>query len=148
MLSFESRKQFESNRIKCSSTKILNSLAYYSVIKLFLRENKMELQLSSRHLFYCILFPSSHWRKRQDSSPFPPLQMKKSHSPCCSTHFSGHWCSGSFSDVPVQDLGSLGKCTFCPPYQRKALQRTEEYAQLPRDVPLHSFLSWAFAPAA
>lgn len=88
MLSFESRKQSESNCIKCFSAKILKykSLACYSIFLLFLGGNKMELQLSSRQLFYYILFPSAHWRKHWCCSPFPPLPMKKSHSPCCSTH--------------------------------------------------------------
>lgn len=125
MLSFESRKQFESNRIKCSSTKILNSLAYYSVIKLFLRENKMELQLSSRHLFYYILFPSSHWRKRQHSSPFPLLPMKKSHSLCCSTHSGEHWRSGSFSDVST-GFGFFGQMYILPSISKESIAKNRE----------------------
>jgi len=45
----------------------------------------------------------------------------------------------------IQDLGCLGKYAFFSPYQREALQRIEEYAQLPREMPPHSFpghLSW------
>lgn len=90
ILSFESRKQSESNCIKWFSTITLkyNSLACYFIFLLFLGGNKMSLQLSSRQLFYYILFPSACWRKHWRSSPFPLLQIKISHSLCCSPQCS------------------------------------------------------------